>query len=109
MPNLLAEAMDAGEEKKGAKKKKAKLVVEVEVPSDSDKEESDDNVEGDTGKGCNCATFKLCNPPPFDGTQDAAATQQWLREMKVFIWISECNEDQKVKFASHSFGSKALC
>jgi hypothetical protein len=53
--------------------------------------------------------FKRCNPPSFDGTKDASATQQWLREMEAVIHISECKEEQKVKFASHSFISEALC
>jgi hypothetical protein len=32
-----------------------------------------------------------------------------VREMEAVIRISECTEEQKVKFASHSFVSEALC
>jgi hypothetical protein len=93
MPNLMAKAMEAVEAKKGAKEKKAKPLAEVEVSSDGENEDSDDNAEGDTVKGCNYANFKRCNPPSIDGTQDAVATQQWLRETEVVIRISECKED----------------
>jgi molecular chaperone GrpE (heat shock protein) len=108
MPNLLAEAMKAVN-KDAPKKKKDKPVAEVEVSTDSDKEDSEASSEKVVSKGCNYTTFNTCGPPSFDGTEDAVATQQWLREMESVIRISECKEEQKVKFASHSFVSKALC
>ena len=59
-------------------------------------------------KGCDYKTFQSCNPKPFDGKKDTAATHQWLREMEAVIKISECEENQKVKFAAHSLISEAL-
>jgi hypothetical protein len=58
--------------------------------------------------GYNYRTFKGCNPPAFDGKGDAAATHQWISEIKAVIAISECRDDQVVKYTSHSFLSKAL-
>ncbi|KAD6796106.1 hypothetical protein E3N88_07002 [Mikania micrantha] len=59
-------------------------------------------------KGCDYKAFKGCNPPPFDGKKDAVATCHWVSSMEEVIAISECREDQAVKFAAHSFTEEAL-
>ncbi|KAD7117297.1 hypothetical protein E3N88_04565 [Mikania micrantha] len=59
-------------------------------------------------KGCDYKAFKGCNPPPFDGKKDAVATCHWVSAMEAVIAISECREDQAVKFAAHSFTKEAL-
>jgi hypothetical protein len=80
MPNMLAEAMKAVEEKKkdSPKKKREKPLAGVEVSSESDEEESEASAEKVVSKGCNYTSFKRCDPPSFNGTEDAVATQQWL-------------------------------
>ncbi|KAD4179852.1 hypothetical protein E3N88_28443 [Mikania micrantha] len=59
-------------------------------------------------KGCDYKAFKGCNPPPFDGKKDAVVTCHWVSAMEAVIAISECREDQAVKFAAHSFTEEAL-
>ncbi|KAI3775825.1 hypothetical protein L1987_45579 [Smallanthus sonchifolius] len=75
--------------------------------------ESDDSCEARPRKkgkkGCPYKAFKDENPPKFEGTKDATVTHQWLREIEAVIKISECRDDQKVKYAAHSFVSEALC
>ncbi|KAD3066380.1 hypothetical protein E3N88_34260 [Mikania micrantha] len=65
-------------------------------------------VEEKYPRNCEYKTFKACNPPSFDGKKDAVSTFQWIHEMEAVIEISECREDQAVKFAAHSFVSEAL-
>ena len=65
-------------------------------------------VDARRKKGCDYKTFQSCNPKPFDGKKDTATTHQWLREMEAVIKISECEENQKVKFVAHSLISEAL-
>ncbi|KAD4179438.1 hypothetical protein E3N88_28029 [Mikania micrantha] len=92
--------------------------VDGEVPSPSNKEEDEEevliiNTKGkglstNGPKGCDYKAFKGCNPPPFDGKKDAVATCHWVSAMEAVIAISECREDQAVKFAAHSFTEEAL-
>ncbi|KAD6454275.1 hypothetical protein E3N88_08981 [Mikania micrantha] len=67
---------------------------------------------GDSGseklKGCDYKAFKGCSPLSFDGKKDAVATCHWVSAMEAVIAISECREDQAVKFAAHSFTKEAL-
>ena len=52
--------------------------------------------------------FRECNRPQFVGMRDVVATHKWLREMEAVIKLSECRDDQKVKFAAHSLVGEAL-
>jgi hypothetical protein len=79
----------------------------VRIPEDMYTSEEDVIVK--KTKGYNSGTFMRCKPPSFDGTQDVAVAQQWIREMEVVITISKCRDDQAIKFAAHSSVDEALC
>jgi hypothetical protein len=105
---MLAEAVKAvGGKKDEVKKKKPIPVARVDVESEEDF--NADGSDDEPRRGCNYGAFKRCNPPSFDGTKEASAVQQWLREIEAVLCISECREEQKVKFASHLFVSEVLC
>ncbi|KAI3754586.1 hypothetical protein L1987_54373 [Smallanthus sonchifolius] len=88
-------------------------------PDDEDEDDLDYDYESDDSykarprkkgkKRCPYKAFKDGNPPKFEGTKDATITNQWIREIEAVIKISECRDDQKVKYAAHSFVSEALC
>ncbi|KAK1429795.1 hypothetical protein QVD17_12031 [Tagetes erecta] len=109
MPSVMKEMME--EMKKADRKGHAKKSAEGD---EEDEEEESEKVEGDIdlsddsdfedkGKGCNYSAFQRCRPPTFDGKKGSAATLDWLSEMEAVIDISECRDDQAVKFAAHSF------
>jgi hypothetical protein len=95
--------------KKGEPKKKKKPIPVTQVGDESGEDFSAEEFDEEPKRRCNYGAFKRCNPPSFDSTKDASVAQQWLREIEVVLRISECREEQKVKFASHSFVSEALC
>jgi hypothetical protein len=108
MSGILAEAMMAmGGRKDEAKKKKQ--IPEMQVITESEEQNDTEESDGDARRGHNYGAFKRCNPPSFGGTKDVSVAHQWLLEIEAVIRISECREEQKVKFASHSFVSEALC
>ncbi|XP_076959623.1 uncharacterized protein LOC143635748 [Bidens hawaiensis] len=115
MPEIMVEAIKAvtkeieteNKDKKIAGKDSGKKGKELVTVFSSNEDEGGSDKE--VSKGCNYGSFKKCNPLEFDGTKDAIAAHRWIREMDAVIKISECREDQKVKFAAHSFVSKALC
>jgi hypothetical protein len=108
MSGMLAEAVRAvGGMKDETKKKKPTPVTHV--VAESEDEYDPDGSDGEPMGGCTYGAFKRCNLPSFDGTKDASAAQQWLREIEAVLNVSECREEQKVKFASHSLVSEALC
>ncbi|GJS78249.1 putative reverse transcriptase domain-containing protein [Tanacetum coccineum] len=59
-------------------------------------------------KGCTYKTFSACNPPEFNGECDVVTTMKWIREMESVINTSNCADDEKVKYATHSFKFEAL-
>ncbi|KAI3828267.1 hypothetical protein L1987_02365 [Smallanthus sonchifolius] len=75
--------------------------------------ESDDSYEvrpvRKGRKGSSCKAFKDGSPPKFYGTKDTTVTHKWIRQIEAVIKISECRDDQKVKYATHSFVSEVLC
>ncbi|KAK1421742.1 hypothetical protein QVD17_24333 [Tagetes erecta] len=85
----------------------------------SDGTESGGNARGDGGtcgndggripkRGCLYKGFKDCTPKPFNGKGGAIATYNWISAMEAVINISECREDQAVKYAAHSFEEEAM-
>ncbi|KAI3811611.1 hypothetical protein L1987_21337 [Smallanthus sonchifolius] len=65
------------------------------------------NVELTT-RGCTYKGFKDCDPPNFDRKKDYANTFEWIERMNGVISISECRDDQAIKFVAHSFTNEAL-
>ncbi|KAI3813556.1 hypothetical protein L1987_18282 [Smallanthus sonchifolius] len=59
-------------------------------------------------RGCNYKSFRGCDPPKYDGRKDVVSTFKWIERMNGVINISECRDDQAVKFAAHSFTNEAL-
>ncbi|KAI3796222.1 hypothetical protein L1987_38888 [Smallanthus sonchifolius] len=70
--------------------------------------DSDDSDYEMATRGCNYKSFRGCDPPKYDGRKDAVATFEWIERMNGVINISECHDDQAVKFAAHSFTNEAL-
>ncbi|KAI3805238.1 hypothetical protein L1987_27435 [Smallanthus sonchifolius] len=100
LPKALVEALkEFGIEKKD-KKEESSRRTEVTDSDDSDYEVA--------ARGCNYKSFQGCDPPKFDGRKDYVATFEWIEKMNGVINISECRDDQTVKFAAHSFSNEAL-
>ncbi|GKA08610.1 putative reverse transcriptase domain-containing protein [Tanacetum coccineum] len=70
--------------------------------------ENENNYEDRKRKGCTYKNFSAFNPLEFNGEGDAVTTMKWIREMKSVINASNCADDEKVKYATHSFKSEAL-
>ncbi|XP_074323230.1 uncharacterized protein LOC141660168 [Apium graveolens] len=52
--------------------------------------------------------FKDADPPIFKGELDPHVANVWIKEMEKVIEISECSEEQNVKFATHSLRKEAV-
>ncbi|KAD4982134.1 hypothetical protein E3N88_18805 [Mikania micrantha] len=70
-------------------------------------------VEGGTTgetshKGCSYKSFVSCKPKDFHGTEGAIGILKWIEKMESVISISDCLDNQKVKYATRSFQNKAL-
>ncbi|KAJ9558688.1 hypothetical protein OSB04_013302 [Centaurea solstitialis] len=59
-------------------------------------------------KGCSYKNFLGCKPPEFCGCNEPITCLYWLREMEMAFEASECNDSQRVKFASHLLKGEAL-
>ncbi|KAJ9555926.1 hypothetical protein OSB04_010540 [Centaurea solstitialis] len=79
------------------------LVVTEETRITGDKER-----EKAKAKGCSYKNFLGCKPPEFRGCSDPVVCMYWLREMEMAFEASECDDSQRVKFASHLLKGEAL-
>ncbi|XP_076934342.1 uncharacterized protein LOC143600580 [Bidens hawaiensis] len=52
--------------------------------------------------------FKSSQPPEFTGTQDAINAHEWVSQMEALLTIYECDPQEKVKLATHTFKKEAL-
>ncbi|KAI3694923.1 hypothetical protein L1987_77907 [Smallanthus sonchifolius] len=52
------------------------------------------------GKDCKYKTFKSCKPSTFNGEKGATETIKWLEEIEGEMEISDCVEEDKVRFAA---------
>ncbi|KAJ9544097.1 hypothetical protein OSB04_023804 [Centaurea solstitialis] len=59
-------------------------------------------------KGCSYKNFLGCKPPEFRGCNEPITCMYWLREMEMAFEASECDDSQRVKFASHLLKGEAL-
>ncbi|KAJ9535369.1 hypothetical protein OSB04_un001516 [Centaurea solstitialis] len=59
-------------------------------------------------KGCSYKNFLGCKPPEFRGCNEPITCLYWLREMEMAFEASECDDSQRVKFASHLLKGEAL-
>ncbi|KAD4385304.1 hypothetical protein E3N88_25472 [Mikania micrantha] len=62
----------------------------------------------DKRKECNYKMFKSCDPANFTGNEGASGAIKWLQEMEAVLDISDCKDENKVRFASHSLKDEAL-
>ncbi|GJW71894.1 putative reverse transcriptase domain-containing protein [Tanacetum coccineum] len=75
-----------------------------------------ENVQGNIGNvimnsnrvGCSYKEFLACNPKEYDGKGGAVALTRWIEKMESVHDMSGCSIDQKVKYTTGSFVSKAL-
>nr|GFB29506.1 putative reverse transcriptase domain-containing protein [Tanacetum cinerariifolium] len=58
--------------------------------------------------GCTYATFIKCDPLPFNGTEGAVGLCQWFERLESVFQISECKENDRVKFAMATLRGRAL-
>ena len=64
-------------------------------------------MEG-SSKGCSYKTFISCRLKDFYGKEEVVGALRWLEEMESVIDISDCTENYKVKYVTHSFKGEAL-
>ncbi|KAK1427944.1 hypothetical protein QVD17_16705 [Tagetes erecta] len=70
---------------------------------------TDDDLEiGATRTGCTYKSFMACKPNNFYGTEGATGAIRWMEEMEAVLDISDCSENKKVRFASHSLKDGAF-
>ena len=69
-------------------------------------------VTGDKAKermhGCSYKMFLACKPPEFAGTTELVKCICWIKEIEMAFEASECNDNQRVNFASHLLTGEAL-
>nr|GFA64792.1 putative reverse transcriptase domain-containing protein [Tanacetum cinerariifolium] len=58
--------------------------------------------------GCTYVTFMKCNPQPFKGTKGAVGLCQWFEKLESVFRISDCKENDKVKFATATLQGRGL-
>ncbi|KAJ9546788.1 LOW QUALITY PROTEIN: hypothetical protein OSB04_019331 [Centaurea solstitialis] len=76
-------------------------VVTEETRMTGDKEKA-------KGRGCSYKNFLGCKPPEFRGCNEPITCLYWFREMEMAFEASECDDSQRVKFASHLLKGEAL-
>lgn len=75
----------------------------------TNEEHVEDTVRGkDDKRRCTYKAFKDADPPVFKGGLDPHVANTWIKEMEKVIDISECLDEQKVKFATHSLKGEAV-
>nr|XP_017217142.1 PREDICTED: uncharacterized protein LOC108194703 [Daucus carota subsp. sativus] len=83
------------------------------IKVNTDRVEEQDRInnperEGENKRRCTYKTFKDADPPIFKGDLDPHVANTWIKEMEKVIEISECLDEQKVKFATHSLRGEAV-
>ncbi|KAD2393178.1 hypothetical protein E3N88_40155 [Mikania micrantha] len=69
----------------------------------------EDGTTGETShKGCSYKSFVSCKPKDFHGSEGGIGILKWIEKMESVISISDCLDNQKVKYATCSFQNKAL-
>lgn len=51
--------------------------------------------------------FQKNNPPMFKGAYDPEGAQKWLKEIERIFQVTECDENQKVRFGTHMLSEEA--
>nr|XP_043619815.1 uncharacterized protein LOC122591620 [Erigeron canadensis] len=69
---------------------------------------NNNNNIGGGNNGCTYREFQYCKPPDFDGNGGALAATRWIEKMEAVMDISNCAENQKVKYVAVSLTNKAL-
>ena len=66
------------------------------------------NREKGKAKGCSFKGFLGCKPSEFRGTTEPATCLHWLQEVEMAFEASECDDSQRVRFASQLLKGEAL-
>ncbi|KAJ9562943.1 hypothetical protein OSB04_008103 [Centaurea solstitialis] len=82
--------------------------AEVVVVTEETRTTGDKEKEKAKAKGCSYKNFLGCKPPEFRGCNEPITCLYWLREMEMAFEASECDDSQRVKFASHLLKGEAL-
>ncbi|KAI5396504.1 hypothetical protein KIW84_062643 [Lathyrus oleraceus] len=64
------------------------------------------NVVG-MGAARQLSEFQKNNPPMFKGAYDPDGAQKWLKEIERIFRVTECADNQKVRFGTHMLSEEA--
>ena len=64
------------------------------------------NVVG-IGAARQLSEFQKNNPPMFKGAYDPDGAQKWLKEIERIFRVTECADNQKVRFGTHMLSEEA--
>nr|GEX85262.1 hypothetical protein [Tanacetum cinerariifolium] len=59
-------------------------------------------------RSCTYKNFMNCNSYTFSGTEGVVGMCRWFEKLESFFWISNCSEENKVKFATCTLQGRAL-
>ncbi|GJV88393.1 reverse transcriptase domain-containing protein [Tanacetum coccineum] len=65
-------------------------------------------IKNNDHRGCTYKEFLTCNPKEYDGKGGAIVYTRWIKKMESVQDMSECGDNQKVKYTVGSFVGKAL-
>ncbi|GJV55684.1 putative reverse transcriptase domain-containing protein [Tanacetum coccineum] len=65
-------------------------------------------IKNNDHRGCTYKEFLTCNPKEYDGKEVAIVYTRWIKKMESVQDMSECGDNQKVKYTVGSFVGKAL-
>ncbi|KAJ9552347.1 hypothetical protein OSB04_016392 [Centaurea solstitialis] len=69
--------------------------------------EGDENENANNANGCTYKEFLACKPRDFNGKGGALALTRWIEKMEAVMDISNCANNQKVKYAASHLIDKA--
>ncbi|KAD5960422.1 hypothetical protein E3N88_11894 [Mikania micrantha] len=59
-------------------------------------------------KGCSFKAFLSCHPHKFQGTEGAVGLLRWIEKLESVFSMSECSEENRVKYATGTLEGPAL-
>ncbi|KAD3640029.1 hypothetical protein E3N88_29252 [Mikania micrantha] len=64
--------------------------------------------QGSAAKGCSFKAFLSCHPHKFQGTEGAVGLLRWIEKLESVFSMSECSEENRVKYATGTLEGPAL-
>ena len=96
---VLASEASKGDKKDETKQEKGKEVVVGKTGK---------KASSSVSKGCTYKDFSNCKPLNFNGTEGAVGLLQWFEKLESVFRISECAEEDRVKYATGTLQGTAL-